>query len=88
MKKIAWHAHAQERLVERGINEKLVKDALQHPDQVIVVGKNKILHKRYYDPYRRKNYLLRLFIEQHAEVWIICSVYRTSKINKYWRDEG
>jgi len=59
MKKIKWHAHAQERLDERGIHEKLVKDALEHPDQTIMRGRNKIIHKRYYDRHRNKYYLLR-----------------------------
>ncbi|VAX35624.1 hypothetical protein MNBD_UNCLBAC01-1930 [hydrothermal vent metagenome] len=85
MKQIEWQVHARQRLVERGINIHLIRKALLAPDQVIFHRRQKIIHKRYYDMKREKEYLLRLFIEETSEKWIINSVYRTSKISKYWR---
>ncbi len=86
MKKIVWHAHAKARLVERGIGLKLIRDALDYPDQIISEGKYSIIHKFYGDFNRKKKYLLRIFVEEQERKFIIRSVYRTSKIHKYWRD--
>lgn len=87
MKQIKWWPHARERLVEREIDLKLVQAALKQPDQVILLGGRKIIHKRYHDSRRHKEYLLRVFIEEYAEEQVIRTVYRTSKISKYWRDD-
>lgn len=86
MKRIRWWPHARERLLERGIDEKLVQAALEQPDQIILLGRRKIIHKRYHDLRRHKEYLLRIFIEEHTEEQVIRTVYRTSKISKYWRE--
>jgi hypothetical protein len=88
MKQIRWWPHARERLAERGIDTKLVQAALEQPDQVILSGRQKVIHKRYHHPHRhKKEYLLRIFVEEHSEGQIIRTVYRTSKITKYWRDD-
>jgi hypothetical protein len=84
MKKIQWSLHARERLVEREIDKKLVETAIKESDQIITIGKQKIFHKRYYNA-NNKEYLLRIFTEEHINKIYIRSVYRTSKINKYWR---
>ncbi len=83
MRQIKWHSHAEQRLEERGIDIKLAQAALRNPDVIIPKGKMKIIHKRYYDSQRNKEYLLRIFVEVHNGDWIVRSVYRTSKIVKY-----
>ena len=84
MRRIIWYSHAKERLIERGITAQIVLAALQDPDQVIPKGKIKIIHKRYQDSLHRKEYLLRIFVEVVGVDWVIRTVYRTSKIAKYW----
>ena len=87
MKGILWHAHAKERLTHRNIDRGLVLRAIEKPDQIIVSGKRRVVHKRYHDDRSRKEYLLRIFLEEHQQMTVVLSVYRTSKINKYWREE-
>ena len=88
MKSIRWWPHARERLVERGIDIKLVRSALEKPDQIITMGKQKIIHKLYQETSRHKEYLLRVFIEDFEEEQVIRTVYRTSKVSKYWRNQS
>ena len=88
MKSIRWWPHARERLVERGIDIKLVRSALEKPDQIITMGKQKIIHKLYQETSCHKEYLLRVFIEDFEEEQVIRTVYRTSKVSKYWRNES
>ena len=85
MKKIIWLPHARIRLLERGIREELVEKAVTDPDQVLIYSRNKIFHKIYVDHLRNKKYLLRVITEDLMAETVIISVYRTSKIKKYWR---
>ena len=87
MKTIKWHNHARVRLIERDLDTKLVQNSLAEPDQIIGKGLYKIIHKRYKDSHNSKEYLLRIFVEDHQGEWVILSAYRTSKIEKYWRDK-
>ena len=87
MKEIKWHSHARARLLERSIDLRLVHKALEHPDEVRGIGAQKIIHKRYVDSQSNKEYLLRIFLEDRHGEWTILSVYRTSKIGKYWREK-
>ena len=56
-------------------------------DQIINENSSKIFHKIYIDKKKDKSYLLRVFITEDPKRIIISSVYRTSKIKKYWREE-
>ncbi len=85
MKKVSWHGHAKQRLLERAIDVKIVLLTIKEPEQVFTKGKFKILQRRYYETNYRKHYLLRVFITENAQEIIIFSVYKTSKVDKYWR---
>lgn len=84
MKKVTWHIHARVRLSERSISPKMVIGALEHPEQMVESGDHLIIHKRYYDIHKKKEYLLRIFVQERAHEIVVCSAYRTSKISKYW----
>lgn len=85
---IQWRLHARQRVLERGISESLVRNIVHGPDQVIGHGTHKIFQSRVTEPGRhKKEYLVRVFTEVHRDVIVIRSVYRTSKIHKYWRAE-
>lgn len=86
MKKISWHGHAKQRLWERSIDSKIVLLTIREPEQVFTKGKFKVLHRRYYEIGHRKHYLLRVFIEESIHEIVVYSVYKTSKIDKYWRE--
>lgn len=83
--RLEWRVHARQRLDERGIKESLVRKTVREPEQVIGRGTYRVFQSRFLDPARRKEYLVRVFAEVHRDVVIIRSVYRTSKIGKYWR---
>ncbi|MBU1125433.1 MAG: DUF4258 domain-containing protein [Candidatus Omnitrophica bacterium] len=85
VRSITWLRHARDRLAERGIDEAIVLEALKKPDQVIHSAGQKIIHKAYRDSQSQKEYLLRIFVDEYAGTQVIRTVYRTSKISKYWR---
>ena len=78
--------HARARLQERGIRERLVHETLRHPEQVVELGGGqKVYHRRHRDKKQQKEYLVRVFVEMRHATMRVRSVYRTSKIHKYWR---
>ncbi len=82
---VEFFPHAEERRKERKINKDLVKEAILHPDEVISRGKTMIVHKKYFNSYKKKEYLLRVFLEEKESKKVVVSLYRTSKISKYFR---
>ena len=84
---LEWLPHARERRRQRGISEALVRQTVNEPQQIAGRGAHKVFQSRYFDSRRRKEYLLRVFAEVHGDTVVILSVYRTSKLRKYWRIE-
>jgi len=82
---IRWLLHARQRYEERGIRETLVRQTVREPEQEFGHGTHRVFQRRYYDATRRKEYLVRVFVEVKQGTILIRSVYRTSKIRKYWR---
>jgi hypothetical protein len=58
---LAWRTHARERLEERDISERLVRETVREPEQVWGRGAHKVLQRRYLDATSKKEYLLRVF---------------------------
>ena len=82
---VEFFPHAEERRKERKISKNLIEEAILHPDEIISRGKTMIVHKRYFNSCKKKEYLLRIFLEEKDGKKVIVSLYRTSKISKYFR---
>jgi Domain of unknown function (DUF4258) len=79
-------AHAQEELELRNIPVQLVQRVLDHPDQIVEVNELKVYQSKFLAT-NGKTYLLRVFVNDRVTPAKVVTVYRTSKINKYWRAE-
>ena len=84
--KIIWTRHAEERQEEwqkkLGITRQEVEDLLRDPEQVVPGDLEALVAQA-----RRGNGLLRVpFVEAEGERKIL-TVYWTSKVEKYWREE-
>ena len=78
--------HAKKQLRERNISEELVRKALSVPDEIIPTNEGrKVIHFHIQED--EKVYLLRIIAEQTGSDWLVITVYKTSKIDKYWRGE-
>lgn len=80
--------HAKDQMDERSVSEEMVLDVLRNPDQKIAVNKNKMVFqaKKYFDDAERM-FLVRVFVNTLKNPNLVITVYRTSKIDKYWRYE-
>lgn len=82
MKQFHFIDHALKELERRKIPLELVHDGLQNPDQIVPnVEGREAYHKLVEMDHR--TYLLRIIVE-HGDT--VVTVYRTSKIEKYWSD--
>ena len=80
--------HARFEAQRRGIDLTLVLSTVEHPQQKIPSKKKRlVLQSRYYDKMADKEMLLRVIVESAASELKVVSVYRTSKIDKYWIEE-
>ena len=77
--------HAKQEMKRRSISSALLDSVLQHPQQVIrEKGGNKVYQSQL-DVGAGRIFLLRAIINDEVDPPIVVTVYRTSKINKYWR---
>ena len=80
--------HARFEAQRRGIDLELVLSTIEHPQQKVPSKKNRlVLQSKYHDKIADKEVLLRVIVESVGSTLKVVSVYRTSKIDKYWIGE-
>ena len=78
--------HAQNEMARRQISEEDVKTVLAKPEQMEIVREGRAVYQSKLDMGQPpKTYLLRVFVDIDLTPPYIVTVYRTSKIEKYWR---
>jgi hypothetical protein len=78
--------HAKDELAWRQISEDVVAQVLAAPEQTQDLRPGRVVYqarREMGDP--PKQYLLRVFVDTDREPPDVVTVYRTSKIAKYWR---
>jgi len=77
--------HARFEAKRRHIDLELILSTARNPQQEIPGKKNRVIRQsKYYDKINGREMLLRVIAEQAPGVLKIISVYRTTKIEKYW----
>ncbi len=71
----------------RAIPLTLLETVLQNPQQVVPEHGGKKAYQSQVDFGEGKIFLLRAIVDDKVEPAIVITVYRTSKISKYWRTE-
>jgi hypothetical protein len=81
--------HAREEMARRQINETDVSRVLSAPEQSeLVRAGRQVCQSRLEMGQPAKTYLLRVFVDTDREPPEVVTVYRTSKIGKYWRTDA
>ena len=82
---IYFSSHAKEQLADRDIPIEMVLEVVKNPEQKYNYDTDEtICQSRVI--FGEKTYLLRVFMNFTKTPPVVISVYRTSKILKYWRD--
>jgi hypothetical protein len=77
--------HAKQELKRRRIPTEFLESVLNHPQQVIIEPNGKKIYQSQIDFGSGKIFLLRAIVAEDIDPAVIITVYRTRKINKYWR---
>ena len=77
-----YSQHAIDQLTERNIERSSVDHILANPQQIIREN-GKAIYQGIIQ-FNSKQYLLRIFVNTESEPNIIITIYRTSKIKKYY----
>lgn len=78
-------AHAHEEMNRRQISIDAVWACLKKPDQIIDSQESRVIYQSKIKS-GEKYFLLRIIIEKQASPERVITVYRTSKIEKYWKE--
>ncbi len=81
--------HASFEAERRGISEEIIRSVVLNPQQKIPSKKGRIIvQNKYYDKEENKEMLLRVIGIETSERFNVVTVYKTSKITKYWMEGG
>jgi hypothetical protein len=85
MAQIRFTSHALEEMQRRGVSQAQVEAVIANPEQVLPGRHQRTIYQSRVDFGSKKQYLLRIFMDENISPPIVITVYRTSKIQKYWR---
>lgn len=71
-------------MVRRGIPMAFLEAVLQHPQQVVPEVGGKKAYQSQFDFGGGRSFLLRAIVIDDVDPAVVVTVYRTSKIGKYW----
>jgi len=77
--------HAREEMEPRSIPLEMVESILTGPQQVVDGPLGKKVYQSKVEFPQGKTYLVRVVISEAADLPVVVTVYRTSKVEKYWR---
>jgi hypothetical protein len=78
--------HAWFEMKRRGLSEKIVRSVLEAPDQQIEIRPGRVVvQSQVKMSVPPKTYLIRVFVDVDRNPQEVVTVYRTSKVSKYWR---
>ena len=76
--------HAKEEMTRRSISQEIVEGVLRHPEQVVIGQEKRLIFQSQIAFEEGKMYLVRVIVDKREAPPAVLTVYRTSKINKYW----
>ena len=77
--------HAREQLERREIPLSFLESVLKSPQQIIAQSDGPKAYQSQLDWGTGKIYLLRIVVRDDVDPLMVVTVYKTSKIKKYWR---
>jgi hypothetical protein len=86
MKPVRFSDHARVEIVRRDIPVEVVEQVLSSPEQV-VPEHGGLMARQSRVELEGKQYMVRAVVAERPDATVVVTVYRTSRIGKYWRSE-
>jgi hypothetical protein len=85
MSQLRFTAHALAEMQRRGITQEQAEAVLLQPEQILPGRNRRKIYQSRITFGNERQYLLRVFVDETISPSVVITVYRTSKIQKYWR---
>ncbi|MHB1679562.1 MAG: DUF4258 domain-containing protein [bacterium] len=86
---IIFTGHAKFEMKRRNIDEILVRNVIEKPEQKLLSNNDRVVFQsKYFDTKENIKMILRVICEIKHKTIKIITVYKTSKIQKYWINDG
>ena len=79
--------HALDELARRSIPIQILNEVLNSPQQIVPTYGNRVVYQSQVYFGEGRTYLLRAVIDENVHPAEVITVYRTSKISKYWSSQ-
>lgn len=79
--------HAKFELSRRSISEEVIHSVLRNPEQRYDLRSGRVMVQSRMIM-ENKTYLIRVFVDVNCHPAIVVTAYRTSKVEKYWRQKS
>jgi hypothetical protein len=84
---VIFTSHASFEIKRRSLTEEIVRHVIEHPEQHWEVRKGRAVYQAQVKmEIPEKDYLIRVFVDIDREPAEVVTAYRTTKIEKYWRN--
>lgn len=85
--KLEFSGHALFEMSRRSISDRQVEEVVRKPQQELRSSKGRvILQNKYYDKIVEKEMILRVIGNRGSDSFKVVTVYKTSKVEKYWKE--
>ena len=85
MNNIIFSDHARQEMLRRNITQVQIEDVVRNPEQIVSVNLERSIYQSKLE-LNQKEYLLRVVVDIRGESLTVVTIYKTSKIKKYWRE--
>ena|GEM_PF-694546 len=80
--------HTEKELEQRQIPRKLLEEVMSAPQQIVPEYSGRRAYQSKLDFGGGRVFLVRAIVDESTEPFTVVTVYRTSKVDKYWRAES
>jgi Domain of unknown function (DUF4258) len=84
--RIVFSNHALQEMTRRNILRAVVEEILNSPEQIVPGKENRTIYQSRLDNEEGGVYLIRVIVDIDRDPPLVITVYRTSKVQKYWRE--
>ena len=88
MPKYKLTEHAKEEIIRRQIPINMLEETISNPQTIVPAVNNRKCYQAVYTSENQKKYLIRIITEEKEGELLVITVYKTSKIGKYIKEES
>jgi hypothetical protein len=86
MNNVVFSDHARKEMLRRNITQLQIEEVLQSPEQIISVNEERSIYQSRLE-LNQKQYLLRVIGDIRGDLLTVVTIYKTSKVKKYWSEQ-